>query len=183
MTSKFYYYIATSQKDDKYSSVSEYFERLEDAELEFDEKHEEYHEADLYELEIMDVKKAIILLLNEKPLVKQQKRIARRQNKITVSADAPKPKSQTSKIYYQIRKLIQKYPQFELRYERMSTAHVHEYEVRMSYELEQRAEEMGGDEVCLTDCYDIEEVLDKMQSLVRFAKEQSNVAVREQSNA
>ena len=90
------------------------------------------------------------------------------------SLDVSKPKYKTSKAYYQIRKLIQKYPQFELSYERLSASPFnagHEYEVRMSDELEQRAEEIGGDEVCLTYCYDIEEVLDTMQSLARFAKE------------
>ena len=68
------------------------------------------------------------------------------------SFDVSKPKYKTSKAYYQIRKLIQKYPQFELSYERLSASYAHEYWVRMSEELEQRAEENGADEVCITKC-------------------------------
>ena len=78
------------------------------------------------------------------------------------------PKPKTNPAYYGVRKLIKKYPEFDLTYEKDDIAHY----VTMSEELEELAEELNHPlGVDGHYCYCIEEVLDRMKEMVEFGKE------------
>ncbi len=80
--------------------------------------------------------------------------------------DVTKPK--TSPAYYRIRKIIKQYPEFDLTYERESQF---DYWVTMSEPLEDLAEQLKHPLCDGHHCYDIDEVLSRLQEMVLFAKE------------
>jgi len=91
--------------------------------------------------------------------------------------DVSKPKSKSNPAYYQIKKMIRQYPEFGLTYEiqysrdpsdKYSQNH---YWVDMSNELEDLATEMGHELCDCHGCDGIDEVLERMEKMVEFAKE------------
>lgn len=81
--------------------------------------------------------------------------------------DVSKPKSKSNPAYYQIKKMIQQYPEFGLTYEKDDIA----YWVTMSSELEKYAEETKHPLCDEHYCFDIGEVAWRMREMVEFAKE------------
>lgn len=81
--------------------------------------------------------------------------------------DVSKPRSKSNPAYYQIKKLITQYPEFELSYERDDI----DTWVSMSDELENLATELDHH---LSDehyCCDMEEVWRRIKEMVKFGKE------------
>jgi hypothetical protein len=81
--------------------------------------------------------------------------------------DVSKPRSKSNPAYYQIKKLITQYPEFELSYERDDI----DTWVSMSDELEKLATELDHR---LSDehyCCDMEEVWKRIKEMVKFGKE------------
>ena len=89
--------------------------------------------------------------------------------------DVSKPKSKSNPAYYQIKKLIKQYPEFDFTYEvewRESGEYANtHYWVQMSGELEDLATEMGHELCDCHGCDGIDEVWERLQEMVEFAKE------------
>jgi hypothetical protein len=81
--------------------------------------------------------------------------------------DVSKPKSKSNPAYYQIKKLIKQYPEFEITYEKDDI----DYWVTMSDELEERATEIEHPLCDEHYCYDIASVWERVVEMVEFAKE------------
>jgi hypothetical protein len=81
--------------------------------------------------------------------------------------DVSKPKPKSNPAYYQIKKLIRQYPEFEITYEKDDI----NYWVTMSEELEQLATDMEHHLCDEHYCYDIGDVLGRIEEMVEFAKE------------
>ena len=84
--------------------------------------------------------------------------------------DVSKPRSKSNPAYYQIRKLVEQYPEFGLSYERDDIGNFG-YWVAMSSELETLASEMDHELCDCHGCDGIEEVASRMQEMVAFGKE------------
>ena len=82
--------------------------------------------------------------------------------------DVTKPKARSNPAYYHVRKIIKKYPEFGLSYERESQFH---YWVTMSGPLEKLATELEHPLCDEHYCYDIDEIWSRMEDMVLFAKE------------
>ena len=82
--------------------------------------------------------------------------------------DVTKPKARSNPAYYHIRKIIKKYPEFDLTYERESQF---DYWVTMSGPLEKLATELEHPLCDEHYCYSIDEVWSRMEDMVLFAKE------------
>ena len=87
--------------------------------------------------------------------------------------DVSKPKYKTSKAWYHIKKLVQKYTEFGLGYEieRYGDGGPHEYYVSMSSELEDLAAQIEHNLCDEHYCRDADEVLNRMERMVLFGKE------------
>ena len=81
--------------------------------------------------------------------------------------DVSKPKSKSNPVYYQVRKLIKKYPEFEITCEKDDI----DYWVTMSRELEDLATEMNHDLCDEHYCGDIYVVKRRVEEMVAFGKE------------
>ena len=81
--------------------------------------------------------------------------------------DVSKPKTKSNPAYYQIKKLIKQYPEFEITYEKDDI----DYWVTMSDELEERATEIEHPLCDEHYCYDIASVWERVVEMVAFAKE------------
>jgi hypothetical protein len=81
--------------------------------------------------------------------------------------DVSKPKSKSNPYYYRVKKMIQQYPEFDLTYEKDDI----DYWVTMSSELEKYAEDTKHPLCDEHYCFDIEEVAQRMEKMVAFAKE------------
>ena len=84
--------------------------------------------------------------------------------------DVSKPRSKSNPAYYQIRKLVEQYPEFGLSYERDDIGNFG-YWVAMSSELETLASEMDHELCDCHGCDGIEEVVSRMQEMVAFGKD------------
>ena len=82
--------------------------------------------------------------------------------------DVSKPKARSNPAYYHVRKIIKKYPEFDLTYERESQF---DYWVTMSGPLEDLATKLNHPLCDEHYCYDIDEVWSRMEDMVLFAKE------------
>ena len=82
--------------------------------------------------------------------------------------DVSKPRAKSNPAYYHVRKIIKKYPEFGLSYERESQFH---YWVTMSGPLEKLATELEHPLCDEHYCYDIDEIWSRMEDMVLFAKE------------
>tara|TARA_R110000751_G_scaffold48500_2_gene107922 strand:- start:114 stop:860 length:747 start_codon:yes stop_codon:yes gene_type:complete len=87
------------------------------------------------------------------------------------SIDVSKPKSKSNPAYYQIKKVIKQYPEFDLTYEKENLGGGILYWVTMGGELEDLATEIGHELRDEHHCYDIDEVWERMQDMVEFGKE------------
>ena len=86
--------------------------------------------------------------------------------------DVSKPKSKSNPYYYQVKKMIRQYPEFELTYERDGfSRHENSYWVEMSVELENLATELDHPLRDEHRCYNMEHVAGRMEEMVEFAKE------------
>lgn len=83
--------------------------------------------------------------------------------------DVSKPKSKSNPAYYQIRKLVRQYPEFDLTYEKDDICS-NAYWVTMSESLEDLAEKLNHPLCDEHYCYDIDGVLSRMREMVAFAK-------------
>ena len=81
--------------------------------------------------------------------------------------DVSKPKTKYNPAYYQIKKLIKPYPEFEITYEKDDV----DYWVTMSDELEDLAAELEHPLCDEHGCFDMEDVARRMEEMVEFAKE------------
>ena len=81
--------------------------------------------------------------------------------------DVSKPKTKSNPAYYQIKKLIKQYPEFEITYEKDDI----DYWVTMSDELEDLATELEHPLCDEHGCFDMEDVARRMEEMVEFAKE------------
>ena len=82
--------------------------------------------------------------------------------------DVSKPKTKSNPAYYQIKKLIKQYPEFDLTYEKDDP---HHYWVTMSNKLEDLATELEHPLCDEHGCFDMEDVARRMEEMVAFAKE------------
>ena len=82
--------------------------------------------------------------------------------------DVSKPRAKSNPAYYHVRKIIKKYPEFGLSYERESQFH---YWVTMSGPLEDLATKLNHPLCDEHYCYDIDEVWSRTEDMVLFAKE------------
>ena len=113
-----------------------------------------------------------IVSINDKR-VKRRARVAEvyeltSENVTKPDIDVSKPKSKSNPYYYRVRKIIKKYPEFDLTYERESQF---DYWVTMSGPLEKLATELEHPLCDEHYCYSIDEVWSRMEEMVEFAKE------------